>query len=392
MFLDPTNNDPKFQMDENDRKEMEDQRVSPDFVDSPPPNFYKLTKVVFPLSLILNFLLLDRLLFSKITTVDDFLNMTDARYAYTSILLTLVTSILLGLVLSRKLVSKNRNRSSLIWFQLLLAGGLFFLSIGCPVCGSPVFAALEIQEGLSIFPLAGLELKLLSALLLWSSLKTISRSSTEAPSEQVADLITLPSMVGEGSFTQKIKAGLLPSAIIIALLALPLLPPHWKIDFSNAQTNSASTSSVSVTDEEISRLVEQVIPTDGYEVAVAYGDLGPQLLESGAIDFDRFVERYEKGGAPLTDLQRKILTEGVDEPIVIQRDNAHFLLNFFWALGLTNQNPILEQGPMMEYSDGDIGRFASTGGWTLGQKDPTDLYSAQQSSNYPPNNKVLLRR
>jgi hypothetical protein len=180
--------------------------------------------------------------------------------------------------------------------------------------------------------------------------------------------------------------------VIIAILSLPLLPPDWKVDFSTGQSTSITQPGGQTSEISISRLVEQVIPTEGYLVDVNYGDLGPQLIESGAIDFDRFVERYEKGGNPLTDLQIKILSEGVDVPIVIKRDNAHFLLNFFWALGLTNKNSILDEGPMMEYSEGDIGRFASTGGWTLGQKDPTDLYSSAIIISLSPEQQSLVEK
>lgn len=31
---------------------------------------------------------------------------------------------------------------------------------------------------------------------------------------------------------------------------------------------------------------------------------------------------------------------------------------------------------MQDYSKGEIGRFASTGGWTIGAKDPTEIYSS----------------
>lgn len=56
-------------------------------------------------------------------------------------------------------------------------------------------------------------------------------------------------------------------------------------------------------------------------------------------------------------------------------ENAHFLLNFFWAVGLVNKNSILTEGPMMQNSDGQVDRFASTGGWTLATKSVMELYA-----------------
>lgn len=132
------------------------------------------------------------------------------------------------------------------------------------------------------------------------------------------------------------------------------------------------------TDEEVS-LSQQVDLPEEYTLSVTFGDIGPQMLAAGAIDSEQFIVQYMKSGSPLTDKQIAILTEGSDEPIVINAENAYFLLNFFWAFGLTNENELLTTGPMMEYGgEAGIGNFASTGGWTLGTKPSTELYSSTQ--------------
>jgi hypothetical protein len=88
------------------------------------------------------------------------------------------------------------------------------------------------------------------------------------------------------------------------------------------------------------------------------------------------VQLYQQIGRPLTEEQIALLTKGSTAPVVINRDNAHFLLNFFWAVGLANKNKVLDEGPMKTYSNGQIGGFASTGGWTLGAKPPEALYAS----------------
>lgn len=127
---------------------------------------------------------------------------------------------------------------------------------------------------------------------------------------------------------------------------------------------------------DIASLAEQVNPTDGYDLGVSYGDLGPQVLAAGGIDYSSFAALYESSGRPLTGEQIEFLTEGSGEPIVINAENAHFLLNFFWAVGLVNANPILTEGPITQNSGGQIDRFASTGGWTLGTKPVTELFAS----------------
>ena len=113
-----------------------------------------------------------------------------------------------------------------------------------------------------------------------------------------------------------------------------------------------------------------------YELPARFGDLGPRLIAADAIDPQQFAANYDRAGQPLSEAQLAILQEGSEEAIVIDRSNAYFLLNFFWALGLTNDNPILTEGPMMTASDGNPGRFASVGGWTIGQKPPQELYAS----------------
>jgi hypothetical protein len=128
--------------------------------------------------------------------------------------------------------------------------------------------------------------------------------------------------------------------------------------------------------KELAKLSEQVNPAEGYALSVSYSGLGPQLIEAGVIDYDSFMSVMSAGGDALTGSQIDILKVGSGEKIVITNENARFLLNFFWAVGLANKNSILTEGPMVEYSDGQIERFASTGGWTLATRPITELYAS----------------
>ena len=139
----------------------------------------------------------------------------------------------------------------------------------------------------------------------------------------------------------------------------------------------ASPGSASNDDEDMT-LMDQVNPPDGYMIPVSYGDVGPQLIAAGAIDMTRFSSLYQEQNMPLTDEQMTILTQGTQEKVNINPGNAYFLLNFFWALGLANQNPILTEGAMVSRGADQVGGFASTGGWTLGKKQATDLYAKRK--------------
>lgn len=70
-------------------------------------------------------------------------------------------------------------------------------------------------------------------------------------------------------------------------------------------------------------------------------------------------------------------TDGKNKITITQR-NGYFWVNTLWALGLVQESQVLEEGIMgTEYKD-RIGKFASTGGWTLGDKEAVDLYSSER--------------
>lgn len=152
-----------------------------------------------------------------------------------------------------------------------------------------------------------------------------------------------------------------------------------EIDRTVAERPTATVSptpELKSSDMNMLSLLDSIQPPAGYAVPASLGNIGPQLLDVGAIDLDRFVQLYEQAGQPLSDAEIAILTEGTDATVTITRDNSYFLLNFFWALGLANQNPLLDEGPMMQYGEEGVGGFASTGGWTLGTRPATEFYSS----------------
>lgn len=121
---------------------------------------------------------------------------------------------------------------------------------------------------------------------------------------------------------------------------------------------------------------DEVNPVSGFEFNAAYNDLGPKMLSLGVIDLNKFIGVYERSGQSLTDEEKKILTEGSTEKIKIARGNSHFLLNFFWAVGLANKSKILTEGEIVKYGGtSSLGNFASTGGWSLGAGNAMQYYS-----------------
>lgn len=169
------------------------------------------------------------------------------------------------------------------------------------------------------------------------------------------------------------STGFLPVLLIVSFLVIFIV-----VYFDSSQAPADGIVSIPVSqDVSIQPGNSQPIQLpSSYQLRASYGSLGPQLLAAGAIDYDQFALLYEQLQRPLTPAQQSILQTGGDIPIVFDEQSAHFLLNFFWAFGLANDNPILTEGLMMQNGAENVGRFASTGGWSLGQRSATELYAS----------------
>lgn len=126
-------------------------------------------------------------------------------------------------------------------------------------------------------------------------------------------------------------------------------------------------------EELVQALKQQVLPQNGYKTSLKWKDLGKQLVEAGVIDKGKF-EASVAGDTDGKD-HMKYMEGNWDDRISISEKNAHFVVNFFWALGLANKSKVLDEGPM-KTGDTPTANFASTGGWTLSVKPVMEIYSA----------------
>lgn len=124
---------------------------------------------------------------------------------------------------------------------------------------------------------------------------------------------------------------------------------------------------------DVFELQSVVIPSDGVELPVNWGDLGKKMVTDGVIDEQKFLELFQNG---LQDDEKQILSGVWNDKIVMNQENSRFLLDMLWAFGLANKNDILENGEMTdEKYGGDASKFASTGGWSLSRGPAFNHYS-----------------
>lgn len=184
----------------------------------------------------------------------------------------------------------------------------------------------------------------------------------------------------------------LPVSIIIAGA---MLSGAWmyntKVQIPDNQRKVVASQKTQVQKTE---LEEKVLPSQGVELPVTWGDLGKKLVSVGAIDGERFKALYEQRGQ-FTEEYQKLLLGDNDGKLVITEKNAPYLLNLFWALGLSQGNPILSDKTEIAnpaYSNGGAlaSGFASTGGWTMAVGNPMNHYNRHMYFDLTPEQQALV--
>src|SRR3989344_6627325 len=154
---------------------------------------------------------------------------------------------------------------------------------------------------------------------------------------------------------------------------------------------NAPASLVNAPESQSNFIAEEIIPKNGVELPVKWENLGKQLIESGAIDANKFETLYNQRGG-LNNEDKNLLYGENNGNLKITSENSGYLLNLLWAFGLANKNEILENGPMTDSQYGGAGNFASTGGWTMSQGDTMNHYGKHQFINLTNEQQSLVKR
>jgi hypothetical protein len=368
--------------------------------------------LLLAISSALNMLALYYFILLKTTTLSIFWQSNTPFYNIVSLSLSLANAISFGLLVSLAAwnIQKRISRASTSGTIGNGICGAFLgaLGIGCPSCGAFLISLFGVGGSLTAFPLQGIEIQAIALGLLVLALRQQSRlmltplcSTCAAPPSPGIVRFTSEGIVFNltKENAQHTLRNLAPLSLGIAALVLIALLPYLSsklgigLTFQRKKVLSASSTQEIATPLPNAVLLEEINPAAGYTINATYGDLGPRLVKAGIIDLEKFKKVYRQANQPLTAEQIKILTTGSTQNITIREDNAYFLLNFLWALGLGNKNPILEKGPLMQYGGrAKIGFFASTGGWTLGAKPATELYASEEIIKLTPEQQKELER
>lgn len=121
------------------------------------------------------------------------------------------------------------------------------------------------------------------------------------------------------------------------------------------------------------KLANRVIPRDGYETSVSFGESITRLVGAGAISPGKFQSLYNRRGG-LPEWVGRLFTTPSSEPIKLSLETAPYLLNLLWPLGISNKTEFNKKSPL---NGKHLSQYASTGGWKLGNANNGAVYFNQ---------------
>jgi hypothetical protein len=165
-----------------------------------------------------------------------------------------------------------------------------------------------------------------------------------------------------------------------AVVAAFALAPLWALS-RRAQADSAADApkviELSPDDKRLlyDAVASKVVLQTGYQSRIALRDSVIRCVQHGVINLGKLFA-LQRDGERMPDDLSHVLSDPSDRPIRLTRDNAGVYVNLLWAVGLANHMVGNFSSPLMGDS---LRSFASTAGWTLGDRDE----GASYFNNFP---------
>jgi hypothetical protein len=194
--------------------------------------------------------------------------------------------------------------------------------------------------------------------------------------------------------SKKILSKVIPLWLSLIILLNSILATgfvEYYIMKKNFNSQLSALVKVTKNPEELVQILKQkVLPQKGYQLAVKWNDVGRQLMDSGIIDKTKYDELFAQDQTAKKEMEHLISSS--NENMTVNEGNSRFMVNTLWALGLVNKNIILEKGSMKTYGKGNPMNFASTGGWNLGLRPTSELYSSTEIVKLTPEQQELVNK
>jgi hypothetical protein len=108
-------------------------------------------------------------------------------------------------------------------------------------------------------------------------------------------------------------------------------------------------------------LVGEVMPSDGIQLPVKFGSTVAMLVQESALNATFLKQVMNQTGERFSTYEENVLSGSQNENVILNASDSSFILNVLWAVGINNDNAIINKGQIMRSSNPL--NFASTGGY-----------------------------
>ena len=135
------------------------------------------------------------------------------------------------------------------------------------------------------------------------------------------------------------------------------ISPKFGSKSAKEQSTTVQSSAVQTANIDQASLQNEVLPAQGVDLPLKWGDLGKKLVADGVLD----PQKLEQSLGTISSQDKQLYTGNV-QTIHLTQQNAPLILDLFWALGLSNKDGILSTGPIAQ-DPKNLNNYASTGGF-----------------------------
>lgn len=129
-------------------------------------------------------------------------------------------------------------------------------------------------------------------------------------------------------------------------------------------------------------LTDEVLPNGGLQLPVHFGNSIQALVQESALNASFLKQVMKQTGENFSSYEENVLNGAQNENIVVNASDSYFILDVLWAVGVNNNNTIINRGAIMKSGHPD--NFASTGAYgglgklSLGKLNLLTLTPGQQ--------------
>ena len=145
-----------------------------------------------------------------------------------------------------------------------------------------------------------------------------------------SELKNLPQLFEKTGFW-KIMAILLFSIILLTQVFEISITPKFSFlqnSLLNKQQVANDQAPIEPGSIDTAILAKAVLPDEGVELPITWGDLGKRMIADGVIDEQKYRALFEGG---LTNTEEQMLSGNSSQPIVLTQANSRHVLNMLWA-------------------------------------------------------------